>query len=140
MAGMPPLSGFLGKLLGAGCPARARRHGLGPGGRILGGSLVTIVGFARAGSALFWKIPPRSPCPPPMRPLRPKRPRPPVRRPGPAPAAAMEIAPSLAALTVLGALAGLRRARSPAIVEDTATQLFDRDGYIGAVLPPTEEG
>jgi multicomponent K+:H+ antiporter subunit D len=54
VTGMPPLSGFLGKLLvldgvrdmpwmGAAWAA------------ILIGSLVTIVGFARAGSVLFWK-------------------------------------------------------------------------------------
>jgi NADH:ubiquinone oxidoreductase subunit 5 (subunit L)/multisubunit Na+/H+ antiporter MnhA subunit len=54
MAGMPPLSGFLGKLL----VLDALRD---PGvmgwawTAILAGSLLTIVGFARAGSTLFWK-------------------------------------------------------------------------------------
>jgi hypothetical protein len=54
MAGMPPLSGFLGKLL----VLDALRE---PGvigwawTAILVGSLLTIVGFARAGSVLFWK-------------------------------------------------------------------------------------
>ncbi|MCE6951209.1 monovalent cation/H+ antiporter subunit D [Cereibacter sphaeroides] len=53
MAGMPPLSGFLGKLQ----ILDAMR---GPGmavvwATILGTSLVMIVGFARAGSLLFWK-------------------------------------------------------------------------------------
>jgi multicomponent K+:H+ antiporter subunit D len=53
MAGMPPLSGFVGKLL----IMDATR---GPGmaliwGVILMSSLVMVVGFARAGSLLFWK-------------------------------------------------------------------------------------
>ncbi|MGP3698287.1 monovalent cation/H+ antiporter subunit D [Rhodobacter sp. NSM] len=53
LAGMPPLSGFLGKLQ----ILDAMR---GPGmvaiwGTILVTSLVMIVGFARAGSLLFWK-------------------------------------------------------------------------------------
>ncbi|AXQ92505.1 monovalent cation/H+ antiporter subunit D [Cereibacter azotoformans] len=53
LAGMPPLSGFLGKLL----ILDALR---GPGmaliwGTVLVTSLLMIVGFARAGSLLFWK-------------------------------------------------------------------------------------
>ncbi len=54
MAGMPPLSGFLGKLqvLDA-----ARDHDMvwWIWGTILIGSLITILGMARAGSLLFWK-------------------------------------------------------------------------------------
>ena len=89
MAGMPPLSGFLGKLLVLDS-LRA------PGAVRLGverdprGSLLTIVGFARAGSTLFWKstaiaVPRR----PETAAAGPRRPR------GPGPA---EIAPAMAAL------------------------------------------
>jgi multicomponent K+:H+ antiporter subunit D len=52
MAGMPPLSGFLGKLL----VMEAQREAAAlvwP--VILIASLITILGFARAGSMLFWK-------------------------------------------------------------------------------------
>ncbi|MEP2718169.1 monovalent cation/H+ antiporter subunit D [Pseudophaeobacter sp.] len=54
LAGMPPLSGFLGKLL---VLDAARDHDLvwWTWGVILVGSLVTILGMARAGSLLFWK-------------------------------------------------------------------------------------
>ena len=54
MAGLPPLSGFLGKLLvldaAYGTDMMAWIWAV-----VLGSSLVSIVGFARAGSVLFWK-------------------------------------------------------------------------------------
>lgn len=54
MTGMPPLSGFLGKLL---VMDGLRDASWMPTAwaAILVGSLITIVGFARAGSVLFWK-------------------------------------------------------------------------------------
>ncbi|MDO9525080.1 MAG: proton-conducting transporter membrane subunit, partial [Gemmobacter sp.] len=54
MAGMPPLSGFVGKLL---VLDALRGHPMMPllWGTILVTSLVCIVGMARAGSTLFWK-------------------------------------------------------------------------------------
>ncbi len=54
LAGMPPLSGFIGKLL---VMDAARDHDLGwtIWAVILGGSLVTILGLARAGTLIFWK-------------------------------------------------------------------------------------
>jgi multicomponent K+:H+ antiporter subunit D len=51
-AGLPPLSGFLGKLL--------LLHSVGPvkgawlWGVVLGASLLSLIGFSRAGSCLFW--------------------------------------------------------------------------------------
>ena len=54
MAGMPPLSGFLGKLLVLDA-VRAPEMIKWAWTAILVGSLFTIVGFARAGSTLFWK-------------------------------------------------------------------------------------
>ena len=54
MAGLPPLSGFLGKLLvlnaSFSAPQAAWIWGV-----VLVSSLVSILGFARAGSLLFWK-------------------------------------------------------------------------------------
>ncbi len=53
IAGMPPLSGFLGKIM---VLDAARAHPLAPWiwGVILGGSLITMMGFARAGTLIFW--------------------------------------------------------------------------------------
>ncbi|QYX55368.1 monovalent cation/H+ antiporter subunit D [Roseovarius sp. SCSIO 43702] len=54
MAGLPPLSGFLGKLLvldaGYDTDLMVWIWAI-----VLGSSLISIVGFARAGSVLFWK-------------------------------------------------------------------------------------
>lgn len=52
MAGMPPLSGFVGKLL---VMDALRDQALIAWGAILIASLVTMIGFARSGSDLFWK-------------------------------------------------------------------------------------
>lgn len=54
MAGLPPLSGFLGKLLILQAAWTSPMAGW-IWAIILGASLVSIVGFARAGSVLFWK-------------------------------------------------------------------------------------
>lgn len=54
MSGMPPLSGFIGKLLILD-GARGSAHVVAVWGLILMTSLLAIVGFARAGSTLFWK-------------------------------------------------------------------------------------
>ncbi|WP_296428299.1 monovalent cation/H+ antiporter subunit D [Yoonia sp.] len=54
MAGLPPLSGFLGKLLVLDA-ARDSDLVVWIWVTVLGASLVSIVGFARAGSILFWK-------------------------------------------------------------------------------------
>ena len=53
MAGMPPLSGFVGKLL----ILDALRSDPLAWAAILIASLLTIIGFARSGSELFWKSP-----------------------------------------------------------------------------------
>ena len=129
MAGMPPLSGFLGKLL----VLDAMRE---PGlmawtwSAILIGSLLTIVGFARAGSTLFWKstavvVPDQNPDE--------------DAQTTAAPATALQVAPTMAVLAVLGALA-LFAGPVSAYLQDTSTQLFDRAGYVSAVLGTGEEG
>jgi multicomponent K+:H+ antiporter subunit D len=128
MAGMPPLSGFLGKLLVLDA-LRQPEFMAWAWTAILAGSLVTIVGFARAGSALFWKstsIP--QPVPDPDIEALPE---PPNART----ATATEVAPVMLALATL---AGLAIFAGPVTdyLEQTSLQLFDRAGYIAAVLAP----
>lgn len=132
MAGMPPLSGFLGKLL----VLDALRE---PGvmgwawTAILVTSIMTIVGFSRAGSALFWKstaIPEPEPDPDDAAP---------VERPARVPATPAEVAPAMAAVAALAALA-IFAGPVAGYLEDTSAQLFDRAGYISAVLDPGGEG
>ncbi|MFZ5740117.1 MAG: monovalent cation/H+ antiporter subunit D [Pseudomonadota bacterium] len=62
MTGMPPLSGFVGKLLILNATWSAPL-GTASWTVLLGSSLLVIVGFARAGSTLFWKADPRRPAP-----------------------------------------------------------------------------
>ena len=54
MAGLPPLSGFIGKLLileaSTGSPMMGWVWAV-----VLGSSLIAVVGFSRAGSTIFWK-------------------------------------------------------------------------------------
>ncbi len=54
MAGLPPLSGFLGKLLVMRA-AYDTNFVVWIWAVVLGASLISLVGFARAGSVLFWK-------------------------------------------------------------------------------------
>ena len=125
MAGMPPLPGFLGKLM---LLDALRGTWMVPAwSAILAGSLVTIIGFARAGSLLFWKSaevttpegtgPVDAPPPPPM------------AKTGEF-AGIMSLLALLALLTVLaGPMARY--------AEQTAHDLFAPEAYIGAVLDPS---
>ena len=128
MAGMPPLSGFLGKLLVLDVVRAPGQIGW-AWSAILAGSLVTIVGFVRAGSVLFWKstateddsnMPGDPPVPPD------------VAGPG-------QIAPVIASVVMLGALA-LMAGPVAGYLDAASEQLFDRAGYISAVLGTGEEG
>jgi len=121
MAGMPPLSGFLGKLLVLDAlrdPATLAWAWT----AVLAGSLLTIVGFARAGSALFWRS---TSLPPPTDEARHDT------------ATVAEVAPSMVAIAMLAALS-VFAGPVAGYMEATSAQLFDRDLYIGAVLPPAE--
>jgi len=90
---------------------------------------MTIVGFARAGSTLFWKstaLPAADPAA--------------AGGPTPVPpATSAQIAPAMIALAVLAGLAAFAGPVS-GYLEDTSAQLFDRAGYVAAVLGPGEEG
>ena len=122
MAGMPPLSGFLGKLLVLDAmrdPATITWAW----GAVLIGSLLTIVGFARAGSTLFWKS---TAVPAADAPEGDTGPAPP-------PARGTEVAPTMAALGVLAIITVLAGPLTDYL--DGATgQLFDRGGYAASVL------
>lgn len=122
MVGMPPLSGFVGKV--------AILDGLrqtGTGGAtwavVLGASLVLLVGYARAGSTLFWKAPAGGPGG--AGGVAPARPRPVAAGP------VLVVCLLLAATGVLSVFGG-------PVMEATSTtagELLDRDRYIRAVLP-----
>jgi multicomponent K+:H+ antiporter subunit D len=118
MAGMPPLSGFIGKLLILDATRNA------PGAAwiwtmILVTSLVVIAGFARAGSVLFWRAEE-------------------VAVQG----KSAEVAPKtsavgLAAITGLLAATALMAAFAGPVTRElnrTAAQTLDRAGYVRAVL------
>lgn len=127
MTGMPPLSGFLGKLLVLDALRAPGQIGW-AWSAILAGSLVTIVGFVRAGSDVFWKTRP-------------------AEAPGPAepsgdaaPTQRLTVAELAPVMVILGLMAGLAAFAGPAMTfaDDATAQLFDRDGYIAAVLGPQE--
>jgi multicomponent K+:H+ antiporter subunit D len=120
MAGMPPLSGFIGKLLVLDS-ARGADSMTVIWVVVLATSLVTIVGFARAGSALFWKsaavaggVEAGSERDETLRPALPI-------------AAAGAV---LAGMVLLSVLAG----PITGFLEATAAQLYAPSGYIEAVL------
>ena len=122
IAGLPPLSGFVGKLLVLDA-ARASAWWVWIWSIVLVTSLVALVGFARAGSILFWK----SAIHPP---------RPVVRRIAAAPLVGVAIASPAMLLALLLALTA---AAGPAFVvfQSMADQLMAPDAYIRAVLGET---
>ncbi|MFG1363067.1 monovalent cation/H+ antiporter subunit D [Xanthobacter versatilis] len=114
LVGLPPLSGFLGKVM---ILKAAQALVLWPWiwGLILAASLVMTFGFARAGSVLFWASGPVS---------GPRTPPP--------------LVPVCAVLALLGLTAAWTLAAGPATggLEITAQQALDRSAYIDAVLEP----
>jgi multicomponent K+:H+ antiporter subunit D len=115
ITGMPPLSGFIGKLLVL-AGLRAAAHATWFWALILSTSLIAIVGFSRGGSMLFWKAHalPATPAP--------------ARRPDALPFVA--VGGLLACLALLTVFAGPVHAW----LELTAAQLYAPAGYIEAVL------
>lgn len=132
MAGMPPLSGFLGKLFVLDNLRDPAEIGW-AWTAVLVGSLVTIIGFARAGSALFWKstafVLPRNVIAEDEE-----------KEEGPIshkPAKAWEIVPTMSAIGMLAALS-IFAGPAARYFELTSEQLFDSDIYIRAVLDNPE--
>jgi multicomponent K+:H+ antiporter subunit D len=115
MAGMPPLSGFLGKLL---VLDAVRGHDLVwlIWAVILITSLIAVVGFARAGSLVFWKV--EAPAD--------------TATPAPRPAALPFVATGglVAGIVAMTVLAG----PVTRFLSQTADQVFDTQAYIAAVL------
>ena len=128
IAGMPPLSGFLGKLLVLDA-LRVSDYTWLVWAVVLVGSLLTIVGFARAGSLLFWKSTSAEFAAPEP---EPEEERPPANTIGP-----MLAAPSMLALASLAALTIFAGPVSR-YMEATAEQLFDPTAYVTAVLADQE--
>ena len=129
MAGMPPLSGFLGKLLVLDA-VRAPETLTWAWTAILLGSLFTIVGFARAGSTLFWKS---------TSVAVPEASEDDVEAATLPHATSTELAPVIVALVVLGLLAAFAGPVA-GYMEATSDQLFDRPGYVSSVLATNGEG
>ncbi|WP_172293468.1 monovalent cation/H+ antiporter subunit D [Pseudoruegeria sp. HB172150] len=127
MAGMPPLSGFLGKLLVLDALRDPQVIAV-AWTAVLGGSLLTIVGFARAGSSLFWR-------PAAIAAMPAEAPEPQVVAP---PATSAVFAPAIAALAML-VLLTIFAGRVSGYLESTVAELFDPTAYIEAVLGTGEE-
>lgn len=128
MAGLPPFSGFIGKLLILDA-ARASAWAPWIWGLVLFTSLVVIVGFARAGSTLFWKAQAVggglvAAAPSPEREADTPR-----RETG-----AMRVA--VYALLASAALLVLLAGPVTEAFEATARQILDPSGYVGAVFDP----
>lgn len=117
ITGMPPLSGFIGKLLILDA-ARPAPQVVWIWSLILLTSLLAIIGFGRAGSTLFWKS---------------------TGEPGAFPAAAPRDGLAYVSIGLLlsGSLA-LTLGAGPLsrYLEATAAQVFDTSSYIQAVLKP----
>lgn len=105
MAGMPPLSGFIGKLL---VLQALRDDAVLVWSVVLATSLITIVGFGRAGSSLFWKTEGQGTRP-----------------------AALTLAPPILLLVLLAALTAFAGPITDWTLE-TATYLHNPAAYIAA--------
>lgn len=121
LAGLPPLPGFIGKLL----ILRAAWHAPGAGwiwAVLLLTTLLALIALSRAGSAIFWKDDAAA--------------RPATRT------SALSAAVFVPAAALLAMLAGLSVLAGPALefAGATASQLLSRQTYIDAVLPPAGGG
>jgi len=130
LAGMPPLSGFVGKLLVLSA-ALAAPQAVWIWAVILCASLILIIGYARAGSLLFWK--PFEASPTDADPGDTADPGDPEHKEVAAPVAALPFVSVFALLALLG---GITVLAGPVMdyAGATAAQLYDPIPYIEAVL------
>lgn len=119
LAGLPPLSGFIGKLLILDA-SRAASWAAAIWGMVLMTSLLVIIGFSRAGSKLFWKADDS----PPARAARLQT-------------RSLETMPALILTALLAALT-IGAGPVAAYMDATSAQLFDDSSYITSVLGPTK--
>ncbi len=117
MAGLPPLSGFLGKLLVLDAAYDSSLM-VWIWAIVLGSSLISIVGFSRAGSILFWKA----------HSVKPDDEAPPVSRP--AALSYVAVGGLIALLSVHTVFAGQVHAYTTRM----AAQLFAPEPYISTVI------
>ncbi len=121
MAGMPPLSGFVGKLL---ILDGVRDSAAAPlvWAAILGTSLLVITGFARAGSLVFWK----------------SRTVEATRESAELAGRSFAVLPVVVVAGLLAGTAALTVLAGPMLryLDATSAQLFRPDAYIAAVLGP----
>jgi len=110
--GLPPLSGFIGKLLILTSASALPQWGW-AWGIILGTTLIGVIGFARAGSAIFWKVSEGAATP--------------------APASRADYAAPVIALLLLAALA-LAAGPATAYAGAAAVQVLDPTASVRAVL------
>ena len=122
MTGLPPLSGFLGKLLILDA-ARSADLMWWVWGVILVGSLIAVVGFSRAGSQIFWKA-------------HQSAPEPAEGDEVPVVAEGQGVLPMVAIGGLLALLVALTVAAGPMtrVLNATAAQLFNPERYLAVVL------
>ena len=114
--GLPPLSGFIGKLWILQSALLLPQWGW-VWGVILGTTLIGVIGFARAGSAVFWKVSDSAAATPPV----------------PPPSVPAEYAAPVIALLLLAALA-IGAGPATAYAEAAAAQVLDPAASVSAVL------
>jgi multicomponent K+:H+ antiporter subunit D len=118
MTGMPPLSGFIGKLMILDA-TRTASAAVWIWGFLLATSLIVMLGFARAGTVLFWKIAPSG-------------------SPALATSKRPVLLPAAICASLLAGTAALAFFAGPVTREvgATAQQALDIQGYVRAVLTP----
>ena len=133
MVGMPPLSGFLGKLMILDALSAPEVIGW-AWTAILVASLLSILGFARAGSILFWKSTSASMNTADVSNTAAAQ----DHRSAPIPAVGFDVAPAMLAVALLVALAATAGPVT-SYLEATSAQIYESSGYVDAVLNGASE-
>lgn len=128
MTGLPPLSGFIGKLLILDA-ARGSDLVWWVWGAILVGSLIAVVGFSRAGSTIFWKAHQSSGKPDVEQTEEQSAPEPEI-------AQTSSVLPMVSIGGLLALLVALTLAAGPVtrVLSATSAQLFNPERYLSVVM------